>query len=82
MKIVKNSEARLVIKLRLCKNSEEKLRNERMQIYSKFNFFFNARFSSIMAHHFFVKFVTLTVLVLVSTNMIFSEDFGNNLIFL
>ena len=39
MKIVKNSEARLVIKLRLCKNSEEKLRNERMQIYSKFNFF-------------------------------------------
>ena len=44
MKIVKNSEARLVINLRIYKNAEEKnaeqkMRNGRMHIYPKFKIF-------------------------------------------
>ena len=57
MKIVNNSEARLVINLRLYKNVEQKMRNERMRIYPKFKTF-NCAFFEYNGSSFFVKFVT------------------------
>ena len=52
------------------KNAEHKMRNERMQIYQSLI----ARYLSKMAHHFLNGFS-------VSFNMIFSENLGNNLMF-
>ena len=59
MKIVKNSEARLVTNLRLYKNAEEKnakqkMWNEKMQIYTKFKIF-NFAFFEYNAHHFLLN---------------------------
>ena len=42
------------------KNAEQKMWNERMQIYPKFKTLIG-RFLSKMAHHFFVKFITILV---------------------
>ena len=65
MKIENNSEARLVINLRLYNNAEQKIQNGRMQIYPKFKIF-KCAFFEYNGSSFFVKFVTfLNVLVLV-----------------
>ena len=61
MKIVKNSEARLVTNLRLGrnknaeeKNAKQKMWNERMQIYPKFKIF-NFAFFEYNTHHFLLN---------------------------
>ena len=56
MKIVNNSEARLVINLRLYKDVEQKMGNETTGIYSKFKIF-NWAFLEYNGSSFFVKFL-------------------------